>query len=166
MKRLMSLILLASLTTVLGCTAVAQGPSDDEMVAKAEELNQRFVTAFNAGDVDAIADCYWNSPDVVIMPPDMLDSRGHDAVRAGFEEMARTMPGVQLEMTETHHIPAGDKVIGWGLFTMTMPGPDGQEMQMVGRYTDVKAERDGKWVYLIDHASMPLPAPEEPAVGS
>jgi len=166
MKRFMSLILLASVTTVLGCTAVAQGPSDAEMVSKAEELGQRFVAAFNAGDVDAIADCYWNSPDVVTLPPDMLEARGHEAVRAGFEDMVRTMPGVHLEMTETHEIPAGDKVIGWGLIRLTMPGPDGQEVEMVGRYTDVKAERDGKWVYLIDHASMPLPAPEEPAAGS
>lgn len=30
---------------------------------------------------------------------------------------------------------------------------------MMGRYTDIKAERDGKWVYIMDHASMPLPPP-------
>jgi hypothetical protein len=28
---------------------------------------------------------------------------------------------------------------------------------MEGRYSDVKAPRDGKWVYATDHASVPLP---------
>ena len=40
-----------------------------------------------------------------------------------------------------------------------MTGPDGEPLQMEGRYTDAKAERDGKWVYLVDHASVPIPPP-------
>jgi len=32
---------------------------------------------------------------------------------------------------------------------------------MEGRYTDVKAKRDGRWVYLLDHASAPIPPPAE-----
>ena len=28
-----------------------------------------------------------------------------------------------------------------------------------GRYTDVKRMHDGKWVYVMDHASVPLPPP-------
>ena len=28
-----------------------------------------------------------------------------------------------------------------------------------GRFSDVKAQKDGKWVYIIDRASVPLPPP-------
>ena len=42
---------------------------------------------------------------------------------------------------------------------MTVRGADGKPTEMTGRYTDVKAERDGKWVYLMDHGSAPLPPP-------
>jgi len=30
---------------------------------------------------------------------------------------------------------------------------------MEGRFSDVKAVRDGKWVYVMDHASIPVPPP-------
>ena len=36
-------------------------------------------------------------------------------------------------------------------------------VEAMGRYTDVKAQRDGKWVYIIDHASVPLPPPSATA---
>jgi len=42
-----------------------------------------------------------------------------------------------------------------------MTGPEGKPFEMTGRYTDVKALRDGKWVYITDHASVPAVAPEE-----
>ncbi|HEX9660334.1 MAG TPA: hypothetical protein VGA18_08535 [Rhodothermales bacterium] len=41
-------------------------------------------------------------------------------------------------------------------FTMTIPTPDGAQ-EMHGRFTDLKAERDGKWLCVHDHASVPLP---------
>ena len=53
-------------------------------------------------------------------------------------------------------MPAGDVVLGWGTFKLTLPGGGGE---ILGRYTDVKGQRDGKWVYLMDHGSAPLPPP-------
>ena len=36
--------------------------------------------------------------------------------------------------------------------------------EILGRFTDVKGQRDGKWVYLMDHGSVPLmPPPAPPA---
>jgi hypothetical protein len=32
-------------------------------------------------------------------------------------------------------------------------------MELDGRFTDVKTQRDGKWVYILDHASAPMPGP-------
>ena len=44
-------------------------------------------------------------------------------------------------------------------------GPDGTPIEVHGRYTDVKAERDGRWVYLVDHGSVPTSAQEPPEPG-
>ena len=81
-------------------------------------------------------------------------SRGIDAIRDANTKMLAGMKGATLEITEHHQVPAGDVVLGWGTFTLTMPngGPE-----ILGRYTDVKGQRDGKWVYLMDHGSVPLP---------
>ena len=72
------------------------------------------------------------------------------------------MPGATLEMIEMNYKVAGDVVISWGKWRMLVPMGEGEPMEILGRYTDVKAKRDGKWVFILDHASVPLQAPPGP----
>jgi ketosteroid isomerase-like protein len=130
------------------------------MVSAADALDQQFREAFNKGDVDALSALYWNSPDVVSISPDGMGTKGWDATRAGAAEMVKAMPGATLEFTSMHNAAHGDVVLGWGTWKMTVPGP--APMVLEGRYSDAKAKRDGKWVYLMDHASVPLPPPPAP----
>jgi len=141
----------------------APAPDPAAMVAAADALDQQFLAAFNAGDAAAMAALYWNDPEAASFPPDTMVVRGSE-IAGGMSAMVEALhgAGAQLSVTESHQIPAGEVVIGWGLFTITMNGPDGAPMEMQGRYTDVKAERDGRWVYLVDHASMPIPAAPAP----
>lgn len=153
--------LAVAVTIALGaaCAPAAPPPPDtDAMIAAADALDERFMAAFNAGDVATLQAMYWNSPDAVSFPPDAMIHRG-TATRDGIAAMVAGMQaaGAKLELTEKHHMVIGDAVATWGLWTMTMSGPDGAPMQMQGRFTDIKAERDGQWVYLMDHASVPLP---------
>jgi ketosteroid isomerase-like protein len=167
-RTLTSGVLVAALSLVLGCASQPKAPDTATMLAKAGALNQAFVDAVNRGDADAVASMYWDSPDVALFPPDTLEARGYAAIREGYAKMFAEMRNVKLEITESHEMPAGDVVIGYGLFHLTGSAPDGSPVDRTGRYTDVKAERDGKWVYLVDHASLPLsplPAPAMPARG-
>jgi uncharacterized protein (TIGR02246 family) len=166
MKR-SAVFVLPLLGFLLSCTQGPQsaqgdgGGSAQDMIAAANALDQSFINAFNEGDVDALASLYWNSPDVVVFPPDTLEAKGAAGVRQAIAQMFETMHGARFELTEQHQMPAGDVVIGWGLFRVTVPDASGSPVEMVGRYTDVKAERDGKWVYLLDHGSMPIPPSED-----
>lgn len=136
------------------------------MVAAADALDEQFIAAFNAGDAATMASLYWNDPQAASFPPDTMVLRGAEAGSGmGAAVTAMVAAGAQLSVTEGHQIPAGDVVIGWGLFTLTMPGPDGTPIEVHGRYTDVKAERDGRWVYLVDHGSVPTSAQEPPEPG-
>ena len=50
------------------------------------------------------------------------------------------------------------RVTNW---TMTIVPKDGGEaITMEGRYMDMAKKIDGKWRYVVDHASAPLPAEE------
>jgi ketosteroid isomerase-like protein len=159
MKHTASLVMLSiGLGSLVGCTPRMDSSSIEEMAADADALDASFVAAFNSGDVDAMNDLYWNSPDVVVFPPDALQARGFAAVANANAGMLGAMAGAKLELIEQHQIPAGDVVIGWGLWRITIPAANGATTELVGRYTDVKGQRDGKWVYLIDHASAPLPS--------
>ncbi|HEX9795340.1 MAG TPA: nuclear transport factor 2 family protein [Planctomycetota bacterium] len=141
-----------------GCSTPRSRSNTDHNLAAAAALDQAFVAAFNRADATAISSMYWNSPDAVSFPPDALQARGHAAIHQATLQSFAAMPGARLELTESHQVPAGDSVVGWGLWRITMPAPDGSTVEMIGRYTDLKAMRNGKWVYLIDHASAPLPA--------
>ena len=129
------------------------------MIAAARALDAAFVDAFNRGDADALSSLNWNSPEAVLFPPGALEARGIAAIRQANAASLAALRGARIELFESHQIPAGDVVIGWGKWRLTIPGPNGTVTEIVGRHTDVKAKRDGKWVYLIDHASVPLPAP-------
>ena len=140
-----------------GCAAPR--PDPQQMVTAANELDDRFLAAFNGGDLDAMLATYWNSPEMLFFPPDTMMVRGFDGAKAAMASMMETMAGGKLELIEKNNHAEGDVVLGWGLWRLTLPGPDGNPMVLEGRYTDVKAMRDGKWVYLVDHASMPIPPP-------
>lgn len=144
----------------MSVSAFAATPED--MIKGAKGLETAFLKAFNEHNAEAMAPLYWNSPDVVLMPPDMMLVKGAAAVNAAFVQMMPMMKDCKLEITESHQVPVGDVVVGWGLFKLTAPGPDGKPMESLGRFSDVKAERDGKWVYLVDHASVPMPPPPVP----
>lgn len=165
MKRMfLGVVLLAAFSLFLGYTP--KSDNSEKMIAAAKKLDEQFLAAYNNRDAAALTACYWNSPELVSYPPDMLEVRGWQAVKETMEQGFANLPkDAKLEMIDTNYKAAGDVVIGWGKWRMTMTGPEGEAMTMNGRYTDVKAERDGKWVYIHDHASVPMapPPPDEDA---
>src|SRR6187402_2989586 len=156
--------LLAGLTFLVASTACAPapapppaGPTAAELAAAADALDLRFEQAFSKGDVDGVMATYWNSPKLVSYGPDGMGTQGWDASKAGSTEMFKAMPGARLELVEKHNDAYGDVVLGWGRWKMTIPAttPKGSPQVLEGRYSDVKAMRDGKMVYIMDHASVP-----------
>jgi ketosteroid isomerase-like protein len=162
MRRAMNLVLGLAIVSLSACTPSVPipppGPTDAEKVAAADALDQRFLEAFNKADTDALMATYWNSPKLVSMGPDGMGTTGWDAAKAGSVEMFKAMPGAKLEFPTHHNDVHGDVVIGWGTWKMTIPTPGGHQI-MEGRFSDVKMMHDGKWVYVMDHASVPLPPP-------
>ncbi|HQX83357.1 MAG TPA: nuclear transport factor 2 family protein [Vicinamibacterales bacterium] len=151
-------IVVAASACAPAAPAVPAGPTPAEMMAGADALDARFLAAFNKGDAEALADTYWNSPDLVSIGPDGMGVRGWASAKAGAGEMFKAMPGATLEYLTKHNDVHGDVVIGSGTWKMTIPTPGGHQV-MEGRFSDVKAMRDGKWVFVMDHASVPLPPP-------
>ena len=141
------------------CAPAPAVPDSAAMLTSARAVDEQFAAAFNKADVDGVMALYWNSPSLVLYPPDAMEVKGYAAVRDSYSNMFVAMKGATIELSDPNYQVAGDTVIGWGRWKLTMPGPLGQPTSIEGRYTDVKAQRDGKWVYIIDHASAPLPAP-------
>jgi ketosteroid isomerase-like protein len=136
-----------------GCASESPG----RMISEARKLDQRFVQVFNNQDLNNVMACYWSSPELVVFTPEGELCRGWNAAKDMYDESLPKMKGAKLELTETHYDVAGDKVIAWGLWRMTMAPMAGEPGEIRGSYTEVSARRHGSWVYLIDHPSLTLP---------
>ena len=153
MNRLLAGVALVTLTGACAPTS----PSPAQIVAAADSVDQRFLAAFNKGDVDALMATYWQSPDLVSIGLDGMGLKGWDATKASWAGLFSAMPGAQLEFTTHQNEAFGDVALGSGTWRLTTPVAGGDTQVMQGRFSDVKAFRDGKWVYVMDHGSVPLP---------
>ena len=133
-----------------------------EMIASAKAVDDAFVAAFNKADAEAIAATYWNSPDAVSYQPDSMELKGFEAIKAGFAQSLPAMGGAQIAITSANYVPVGeDTVLANGNWTMSFPVPEGAAAppSLAGRFSAVMRRKDGRWVYVMDHASVPLPPP-------
>lgn len=125
------------------------------------EIGEAFVKAFKAGDLDAIAAMY--TPQSVSFPPDTMVAKGSEGIRASWAGLLENYTVMDLIITDPHHETCGDLSTAWGNYKMILsPKAGGIPLVLEGRFTDVAKRIDGKWLYVNDHASMPLPpAPAE-----
>ncbi len=158
MQRVLIVSFLLS-TSIIFFSCSSKGEDPEKMITAAKDLDKRFIEAYNDRDVDAIMDTYWNSPDLVSYTPGQLELKGWQNVKDVFTEEFANMPTFSLQITESNYQVAGNVVIGWGKWKMTISPPGVEPMVIDGRYTDIKEERNGKWVYTFDHASAPMPPP-------
>ena len=126
----------------------------------AEALQGAFMAALRANDAQALAECYTN--DAVNFPVGSLIGNGPESVIESWSGFFADFKVVDASLSETHLEVHGDTAIAWGLFTiMAEPAEGGETVEMKGRYMDVARNMDGTWLYVADHASIPIPAAEE-----
>ncbi len=148
---------MALIVALGGCAQTGESP--DKMIEAAKAVDKQFIEAYNKGDVDGVMETYWKSPDFVSFPPGMLESKGWEGSRRSMVKEFEATPGGQLELFDENYTVAGEYVVTWGKWRYTAPG---MPEPAVGRFTDIKGKRNGKWVYIHDHASLPMGPPPSP----
>ncbi len=118
------------------------------------------MTALRANDVDGLAACY--TADSTNFAVDSMAGVGPDAVRESWAGFFAAFKVLSATLSDRHSEISGDLAAAWGLFHLTVePAEGGEPMEMHGRYMDVAKNFDGTWLYVADHASMPIPPPPE-----
>ena len=118
------------------------------------------MAALKANNPQGIAECY--AADAVNFPVDSLVGYGPESVVASWAGFFAAFTVVDARLSETHLEHHGDTAVAWGIFTiMAEPAEGGDTVEMQGRYMDVARNIHGSWLYVADHASMPLPPPPE-----
>ena len=125
-----------------------------------EALQEAFMAALKGNNAQGLADCY--TSDAVSFPLDSLVGVGPGSVKESWDGFFEAYTVVDASLSDAHMEVHGNTAVAWGLFTiMAQPAEGGDAVEMKGRYMDVARNMDGTWLYVADHASMPLPGPEE-----
>ena len=125
-----------------------------------EALQEAFMNSLKANDSQGISECY--AADAVNFPVDSLVGYGPESVAESWSGFFAAFTIVHASLSEAHLEVHGDTAVAWGIFTiMAVPAGGGETVEMKGRYMDVARNIDGSWLYVADHASMPLPPPPE-----
>jgi uncharacterized protein (TIGR02246 family) len=117
-----------------------------------------FLQAFKAGDADATAACY--AEDAVLWIPGQPMAKGREAIRAALAGFFAAVTIKDMTITPMGGATVGDDATSWGTFVLVaVDRKTGKESTEAGRYVDVSRRIDGKWVYVVDHASDDPPPP-------
>ncbi|RFS84194.1 DUF4440 domain-containing protein [Actinomadura spongiicola] len=113
------------------------------------ELNELFVEAMNAGDLDAALSC-WDEHTVFQTGPGTAPARGMDRLRTAISEFLALKPHLTIE--ELHRVEADDIVLVALRWELSGTGPDGEPVEMSAIDSNVFRRRpDGTWRILIDN---------------
>jgi uncharacterized protein (TIGR02246 family) len=122
----------------------------------AQIVDQAWVKAMKANDLEATLALY--APEAVAYFPD-ADFKGKEAIRKSWTDFLATFT-VKDATSEATYDTTGDTSLGWGFWSLTVvPKGGGEPIPMKGRATVVVKKIGGKWLYVVDHASVPLPPP-------
>jgi uncharacterized protein (TIGR02246 family) len=125
------------------------------------DLDRAWTRALLADDAAAVGALY--ATDAVMYPPDGMELKGKEAIQKSYEKLLAGMKIHEVKFMPAKYETRGDTSIGWGRWEIKMtPKGGGDPLLVEGRYTAVAKKIDGKWLYVADHASLPLPPPAPP----
>ena len=125
-----------------------------------QALQDAFMAAMRANDAAGMAACY--TATATSFQVDSMSGVGPAYVQESWTHFFANYHIISAELTGDHKEVSADLAVAWGLFTLKVqPVVGGEPMVMQGRYTDAARKINGQWLYIADHASMPLPPPPE-----
>jgi uncharacterized protein (TIGR02246 family) len=117
-----------------------------------EGVDAAWAAAMKANDLEAVIACY--APDAVAWFSGQRELKGTAAIRGDYAELFRVYHVKDAAVFDAHYQVWGDLAVGWGKYTLSTEAKSGGAVNVSqGRFTEVAARRDGRWVYLVDHAS-------------
>jgi uncharacterized protein (TIGR02246 family) len=150
------------LALVLVCAAASVARADPTADAKA--VGDAFAKAMAAGDVPAVLALYRDDASIV-WPGHGEEAQGKEAiervVRAAIGSAPKDMRLVQK--SNQARALGDDYLVNVGRWENSFTTASGRHVIMDVRTTEVLEKTGGKWLYLVDHASVGLPRAAERA---
>ncbi len=153
---------------LLGCVGCNQAPATtdtkavdtkDKDMADIKALEDRFMAAFNAKDVNAIMAVY--VPDEAMVVFDAVPPRqyvGATAYRKDWETFLSMFPGpMKADISDLDiSVGGGDVAFGHSISHVAGTMKDGKKVDVTVRVTDGYKKVNGQWLIAHEHVSVPV----------
>jgi len=143
--------------------ASANAVAADQPAANADEaaiqaLEDTYNEGFNSKDVDKVMSVYAPGKQLFVfdvLPP--REYRGWEAYKKDFEGLFAAFPGPMKNTIseQTIHV-VGSLAYGHDIQTGEFTGKDGTKLKIVDRTTDIYRKKNGKWLIVEEHNSVPV----------
>jgi len=144
--------------TVALAVCCLPGRASADAAADGRAVSDAFAKAVAAGDVPAIVALYRDDASV-IWPGQGEEAKGKAAIEALAKKLVAEKNGT-IALKSQESTPLGDGyIVNVGRWENTVTTPAGKTQTVVIRTSEVLQKTDGKWLYLVDHASIGLPPP-------
>lgn len=155
---------LAPLVLVLALTVA--GPSEagkaTGAAAEIEAVDTKFIQALNKEDVETVVALYADDATAMFPGGPELWHSGTAAIRKSFTDFFADCDSPALTLHHTQYKVSGNLGYGLGLFDLSHKDTKtGEMMTSKGRWCSILEKRGGKWVYVVDHASVPMAPPPD-----
>ena len=133
-------------------------PARADAAADIRALEDRFVAAFKAKDVDAIMKVY--APDQTLVVFDVVPPRqyvGAAAYRKDWQTFLGSFDGpIAMELTDLDVV--ADRYLAYSHSIQHVAGTDkqGKKLDLTVRVTDVYKKARGRWLIIHEHVSVPV----------
>ncbi|HXQ67316.1 MAG TPA: nuclear transport factor 2 family protein [Alphaproteobacteria bacterium] len=157
MKSLVVRLFAGAILMTLSSLALSPAANADAR-ADIKALEERFIAAFKAKDIDAIMRVY--VPDQTLFVFDLVPPRqyvGAAAYRKDWQELLDSFAGpINVELSEL--AIAIDHSLAYGHSIQHVVGTDkqGKKMDLTVRVTDVYKKIKGHWLVVHEHVSVPV----------
>jgi len=133
-----------------------------DATADGRAVSEAFAKAVAAGDVQAILALYRDDASV-IWPGQGEEAKGKAAIEQLVRKALPAMKEGRVVLKSQESIPLGDGyIVNLGHWEQSSTSTGGKRVSIEIRTSEVLARTGGKWLYLVDHASVGLP-PSRPA---
>jgi len=129
-----------------------------DAAADGRAVSDAFAKAVAAGDVPAIVALYRDDASV-IWPGQGEEAKGKAAIEALAKKLVAQKSGTIALKSQDSKALGDDYIVNVGRWENTITTPAGKTQTVVIRTSEVLQKTDGKWLYLVDHASIGLPPP-------
>ena len=141
------------------CSLGSSAADPASEVAAIQAVDQAWVKAYNAGEVDTVTGFY--DERAVLLPPGAPAASGRAAIRAYFaKDIAESSKGGLAFSLGARPAGGVSGDMGWASGTYTVTDRSGRIVE-TGKYLSVSTKKGGKWLYVRDtwNADGPAAAP-------